>query len=94
MRCALHTLPSLVLLLLLFAAGFQKNPVPWYGIMIIDICLLLSLALFTLPLYTITSHTLRIDNKLLQQIVQQQQQQGEAHAHVPPATGDGWEDEH
>jgi heme exporter protein D len=63
-----------------WCAGFQKNHVSWYGIMIIDICLLLSLALFTLPLYTITSHTLRADRKLLQQIVQQQQQQGGSHS--------------
>jgi heme exporter protein D len=75
---------------MLVHAGFQKNPVPWYGIMIIDICLLLSLALFTLPLYTITSHTLRADKKLLQQIVQQQQQGG-ARAGSSHASDD-WED--
>ncbi|KAF6252972.1 hypothetical protein COO60DRAFT_478769 [Scenedesmus sp. NREL 46B-D3] len=73
--------------------GFQKNPVPWYGIMVIDICLLLSLALFTLPLYTITSHTLRADNKLLQQIMQQQQQGG-ASAVSAHHNGDAWENEH
>jgi hypothetical protein len=73
-------------------AGFQKNPVPWYGIMIIDICLLLSLALFTLPLYTITSHTLRADSKLLQQIVQQQQQGG-SHSGSAHGSSDAW-DEH
>jgi hypothetical protein len=81
---------------MLLHAGFQKNPVPWYGIVIIDICLLLSLALFTLPLYTITSHTLRADKRLLQQIVQQQQQQqqGGTHAGSSHASGNDWEDEH
>jgi cell division protein FtsB len=61
--------------------------------MIIDICLLLSLALFTLPLYTITSHTLNIDRRLAQQIVQQQKEMqnggsphGDDHSH--------WEDGH
>jgi hypothetical protein len=61
--------------------------------MIIDICLLLSLALFTLPLYTITSHTLNDDLRLVQQILQQQEeaQHGEPshdnnHSH--------WEDGH
>jgi hypothetical protein len=82
-------------LLLLLCAGFQKAPraIPWFAIMIVDICLLLSLALFTLPLYTITSHTLNIDKRLVQQIVQQQKEvqgggsrRGDNHSH--------WEDGH
>jgi hypothetical protein len=32
-------------------AGFQRAPVPWWAIMVVDIGLLLNLALFTLPLY-------------------------------------------
>ncbi|WIA19680.1 hypothetical protein OEZ85_005608 [Tetradesmus obliquus] len=74
--------------------GFQKNPVPWWGIMLVDLCLLLSLALFTLPLYTITSHTLRVDQKLLQQIVQQRQQQGGGHADSAHGSSSEWEGEH
>jgi hypothetical protein len=35
----------------LCAAGFQRNPIPWWGVMLIDILLLLNLATFTLPLY-------------------------------------------
>jgi hypothetical protein len=63
--------------------------------MVIDICLLLSLALFTLPLYTVTSHTLRADAKLLQQIRQQQQPGGEGHAHSANSSGSSeWGDEH
>jgi heme exporter protein D len=63
--------------------------------MVIDICLLLSLALFTLPLCTVTSHTLRADAKLLQQIRQQQQQQGGGGpAEAAHRSGSEWGDEH
>jgi hypothetical protein len=76
-------------------AGFQKAPraIPWFAIMIIDICLLLSLALFTLPLYTITSHTLNINKRLVQQIVQQQKDMKDG---GPPHGNDHshWEDGH
>ncbi|WIA39962.1 hypothetical protein OEZ86_013392 [Tetradesmus obliquus] len=77
------------------AACFQKNPVPWWGIMLVDLCLLLSLALFTLPLYTITSHTLRVDassGRLLRQLTQQRKEGG--HADSAHGNDDDWEGDH
>jgi len=54
-------------------SGFQKgNPVPWWVIMMIDILLLINLGAFTLPLYSLTSHSLKVDKALLQDIVRDQ----------------------
>eukprot|EP00878_Enallax_costatus_P041931 GHUV01048859.1.p1 GENE.GHUV01048859.1~~GHUV01048859.1.p1 ORF type:complete len:610 (+),score=193.30 GHUV01048859.1:830-2659(+) len=59
--------------------GFQRNPVPWYAVMIIDLGLLLSLALVTLPIYTLLMHTMRPDKGLVSELAQRRQQGGESH---------------
>eukprot|EP00775_Hariotina_reticulata_P006178 gene6178-6416_t len=51
--------------------GFQvENPVPWWSIMVVDAFLLLSLALVTLPAYSVVHHTTTVDTKLLRQLAQ------------------------
>lgn len=38
-------------------AGFQNNPVPWWVIIVADVGMMLSMALVTLPLYSLVAHT-------------------------------------
>jgi hypothetical protein len=38
-------------------AGFQKNPVSWWVILLCDVAMILSVSLVTLPLYALVAHT-------------------------------------
>ena len=63
----------LLLLAASMHAGFQRNPVPWYAVMLLDLAMLLSLALVTLPLYTVTTHSLRADRALIAELLDRKQ---------------------
>jgi hypothetical protein len=49
-------------------AGFQNAPIAWWGIMVIDAYLLVSVALVTLPMYAVTLHTRCANEGLLQEL--------------------------
>ena len=41
------------------ATGFQNNPVSWYWNMLADFGMILSMAMVTLPLYSLVSNTVQ-----------------------------------
>jgi hypothetical protein len=45
--------------------GFQKNPVSWYFFLVADAGMILSVALVTLPLYSLLAHAAVVDASVM-----------------------------